>query len=281
MHLEELLQMLYSQIDFNHLGVEIIIVDSGSTDKTLDIATKYKCNILKINKKDFTFGKSLNLGCEAAKGDFLLFISGHCVPVGSDWVKCLIEPLVNKKADYVYSRQLPGPKTKYSERKIFEKYFPLSSKLSLTDYYCNNANSAIRKAVWEKYKFNEEITGLEDMEMAKRIFDDGGVITYTSTAPVFHYHYETFKKVRIRFERESLALRNIMPQVHFSFIDLIRYVCVSIYLDLKSSFGEGVFCENFFEVIKYRSNQYYGTYLGNKAHRNISNQDKEKYFYPS
>ena len=57
--------------------IEIILVDSGSNDKTLSIANKHKIIITHIEKKSFTFGRSLNIGCDIATGDILVFISGH------------------------------------------------------------------------------------------------------------------------------------------------------------------------------------------------------------
>ena len=62
------------------LPVEIVLVDSGSTDGTISIAKHFGCKIILIQKDQFSFGRSLNLGCEASSGLFLVFISGHCVP---------------------------------------------------------------------------------------------------------------------------------------------------------------------------------------------------------
>jgi rhamnosyltransferase len=49
--------------------VEIVVVDSGSTDNTINIAGKYTEKILHIDPKDFTFGRSLNIGITASKGE--------------------------------------------------------------------------------------------------------------------------------------------------------------------------------------------------------------------
>ncbi|MFN6004223.1 MAG: glycosyltransferase family 2 protein, partial [Dolichospermum sp.] len=92
-YLEKLLEEIQNQV-VDDLLYEVIIVDSGSTDKTLEIANKFNSKILNIKKSEFSFGRSLNIGCAAATGDYLIFISGHCVPVNEYWLMSLINPLI-------------------------------------------------------------------------------------------------------------------------------------------------------------------------------------------
>src|SRR5438552_9492978 len=67
--------------------VEIILVDSGSTDATLSIARRYPVRILHIAPQEFSFGRSLNRGCEAAEGELLVFASAHVYPLYKDWLE--------------------------------------------------------------------------------------------------------------------------------------------------------------------------------------------------
>ena len=99
-YLDELLSAIDAQ-EKNGFLCEVIIVDSGSTDKTLEIANKHKAKLTYINKQDFSFGRSLNIGCEFAGGEYLVFISGHCVPSNNNWLINLCEPLIKNKAEYV------------------------------------------------------------------------------------------------------------------------------------------------------------------------------------
>src|SRR3546814_9382361 len=78
-YLGELLEGIASQ-ETQGLDVETVLIDSGSTDDTLAIAEKHGCVITHITREEFSFGRSLNLGCEAAQGEVLILISGHCVP---------------------------------------------------------------------------------------------------------------------------------------------------------------------------------------------------------
>ena len=77
-HLENLLKGIHQQ---NYTDWEIVLVDSGSTDGTLDIANRYDARIFHIPKDEFTFGRSLNIGCHEARGDYLVFASGHVWPI--------------------------------------------------------------------------------------------------------------------------------------------------------------------------------------------------------
>lgn len=279
-HLGELLDSIKHQ-ETQNLDVEVILVDSGSTDKTLDIAQKHGCNIIHITREKFSFGKSLNLGIEGAKGEIIVMISGHCVPTAVTWLQALCQPLIKDEVEYAYGKQQGGAESHYSECCIFSKYYPEQSQIPQNGFYCNNANSAIKRSAWEKYKFDEELTGLEDMALAKLLVSVGKKVGYVAQASVFHYHNETWSGIRTRFERESIALQSIMPQVHIRKRDLMRYIVSSIYFDWRKAWREKVFCRNVVNIVLYRFYQYWGSYIGNHDHRQLSHKLKEEYFYPN
>jgi glycosyltransferase involved in cell wall biosynthesis len=277
-YLGELLDGLKNQA-LDVIDLELIVVDSGSTDRTLNIAADFGAKIVHIRKEDFSFGRSLNVGCMASKGSVLVFVSGHCVPIDSRWINELVKPIFDGSVSYTYGRQEGRDTTKYSETKVFEKYFPVKSYIPQEGYFCNNANAAIDRDVWSEYQFDEELTGLEDMELAKRIYQDGKSIGYVAEAGVYHIHNEKWGQVKNRYEREAIALQNIMPEIHVSFIDFVRYVSVSIFSDLISSKNE-IF-HLFFEIVSFRFLQFWGGFKGNHSHRKLSANMKRKYFYPT
>ncbi|WP_392340460.1 glycosyltransferase [Moritella marina] len=278
-YLDELLQSIENQ-NRNLFNVEIVIVDSGSTDKTLVIAKNYGCRITYIKKEDFTFGRSLNIGCEFADGEFLVFISGHCIPSSPNWLNELCIPLHEGKSEYTYGRQIGRDTTKFSEQCHFNKWFPEYSKIPQNGYFCNNANAAMTKSTWLQFKFDELLTGLEDMHLAKRLVENSGTISYIATAPVYHIHDETWAQVRTRYERESYALKEIMPDVHFLFSDFIRYYLSGVMSDSAIAIREKKFIKNIKDILLFRYNHYLGTYIGNHEVRKLSKEKKLNYFYP-
>ncbi|MEL0243842.1 MAG: glycosyl transferase family 2, partial [Gammaproteobacteria bacterium] len=111
----------------------------------------------------------------------------------------------------------------------------------ISNIFCNNANSAITREAWSKYKFNEELTGLEDMFMAKEIFQNNGTIDYIPSSIVYHIHDETWMQVKTRYEREAIALQKIMPEVTVSLFDALHFLFTGIIGDLKIALRERVF----------------------------------------
>ena len=261
--------------------VEVVIIDSGSTDATLSLAQDFGCKITFIKKDQFTFGRSLNMGSDFANGDILVYISGHCIPTDNAWLMQLIKPIVDGVAGYTYGRQIGRDTTKYAESKIFEKYFPPQSKIPQSDIFCNNANSAIARQVWSKFTFDEQITGLEDMELAKRFSEQGGKIAYVADACVYHIHNENWNQTRRRYEREAIALQRIMPEVQLGIFDIILFIYVSVASDSRAAIADGCFFKEFFGIIKFRLAQFTGSFRGNHDHRELSKKRKENYFYPT
>lgn len=278
-HLQALLEGIESQ-EIPGAEVETIVVDSGSADRTLVIARAYGCRIEQIARETFSFGKSLNQGCARSGGEILVFISGHCVPCDPHWLAELVEPIREGLAQYVYGRQLPGPGTRFSEAQLFARQYPETSQVPQAGIFCNNANAALRRDVWEKFSFSSECSGLEDMQLAKRISSEGHAIGYQASARVFHHHDERWKEVRWRFEREALALQDIMPGVHIGPLDFARYFVSAVWHDLGQARAQARAIRKFGEIVCFRWQQYLGSYRGNHRLRVLSRRNRDQYFYP-
>lgn len=278
-YLAELLDAIACQAD-KVVQHEVVIVDSGSTDDTLLIAENFGCRVTHIAQEEFTFGRSLNQGCEFADGDILVFVSGHCIPVSVDWLDTLCKPLADGVVSYSYGRQQGRDTTKYSEELLFQKFYPVYSKLPQEGFFCNNANAAILRTTWAKFRFNEELTGLEDMHLAKLLVETDHKIGYVADAPVWHIHDESWQRVRIRYEREAYALQHIMPEVHFSLADFLRYFSSGVLADTAVALNDKVLHRKLWEIVLFRFNHYWGTYQGSREMKRLKAERKHNYFYP-
>ena len=218
-HIGRLLKGIMEQ---DHEDVEIIVVDSGSTDDTVKIAKQYPVKLVPIRPQDFSFGYALNVGCEAATGEVLLFASAHVYPVYNDWLSLMLAPFSDEKVALVYGKQRGDHRNKYSEHQIFRKWFPEESNLNQKHPFCNNANCAIRRDLWLIQPYDETLTGLEDLDWAKKIQAKGHHIAYQSEATIIHVHEENWANVFNRYRREAIALRLIQKYETFNFLTFLE-----------------------------------------------------------
>jgi len=163
---------------------------------------------------------------------------------------------------------------------LFKKYFGETDQLPQDGFFVNNANAALAKHIWQDQPFDEEVTGLEDMDLAKRLVAQGERIGYVANAGVYHLHDETWRQVKWRYEREAIALQRIMPEVQVHAVDAIRYATSGMFLDMGAALQEGRFHKEAIDIMRFRTMQYFGAFRGNHEHRKLSRQQKEHYFYP-
>ena len=276
-HLGQLLYGITQQIVTDP---EIIIVDSGSTDNTLAIAERYPVKIVHIRPEDFTFGRSLNTGIAAAAGEIIVITSAHCYPIYPDWLEQLIQPFTNPHIALTYGRQSEGETNHYSEGQFFRKYFPETSVPTQAHPYAHNANAAIRKTLWEQHPYNEALTGLEDLAWSSWAVEEGYDIAYIAEAEIIHQHEETWKQVHNRYKREAIALKQILPESHFSLGDFLRAWVRESLSDLNHARHEGVLRDHWFDILRFRLRQYWGTYQGYHYAGQITPQLHRTFYYP-
>ena len=119
---EHIGRLLYGISQQTYPKPEVILVDSGSTDKTLEIASHFPVKIVQIKPKEFTFGRSLNYGVAAAAGEFIVNISAHCYPTYPDWLDQLTQPFKDPSIGLSYGRQIGGSSNHYSEHQFFSNF---------------------------------------------------------------------------------------------------------------------------------------------------------------
>jgi cellulose synthase/poly-beta-1,6-N-acetylglucosamine synthase-like glycosyltransferase len=191
-----------------------------------------------------------------------------------------VAPIREGSATYTYGGQIGGEFSKFGEKQVFSKYYPSDPDLAQNGFFCNNANAALLRSAWQDYQFDEDLTGLEDMDLAKRLMADKHRILYVPESIVYHLHDESWGQIKTRYEREAVALHCIMPEVNFYFSDFLRYLTSSIVMDLRAALGQREVLTRIFEIFMFRLMQYWGTYRGNHVRRELSRVMKEHYFYP-
>lgn len=276
-HIGRLLEGLLRQ---SLSDVEIVVVDSGSTDATLAIASRYPTRRISIPKQQFSFGRSLNLGCSIASGEIIVAVSAHCYPVYPDWLERLLEPFADAKVAMAYGKQRGNGLNKFSERQIYRQWFGEESNFDQHHPFANNANSAFRREVWQTLPFDETLTGLEDLDWAHKVMRNGYRVAYVAEAGVIHVHQETWRQTYNRYRREAIAMRQILPQERFSLIDLVRLSSAGIVDDLRAARHEGRLRRELSNILLFRLSQYFGTYHGYRQRDMISRSLRETFYYP-
>lgn len=259
---------------------EIIVVDSGSTDATLSIASAFPVEVLHIPQEDFSFGRACNLGVEATESDVAIFISAHCYPLYDSWLERLVAPFASDDVALTYGRQCGPPNVRYSEERLFARWFPAESVKRQRHPFCNNANAAIRRSVWEDLRYDEYLTGLEDLDWARRAIDRGHVLSYVAEAAVVHVHEERFAQVVNRYRREAIAHKQIYDEQRMSAFDAARLAVANIASDYAAAKRDGGLRRHVLDIPKFRTAQFYGTYQGFAQQGPVTALLKRRFFYP-
>jgi rhamnosyltransferase len=259
--------------------VEVILVDSGSTDTTVAVAESFGARIVLIPSAEFTFGRSLNLGVREATREFVVIASAHVYPIYPDWLETLLRPFQDKKVVLTYGKQRGPAFAKFSEQQIFHQWYPDGSKPRQETAFCNNANAAIRKKIWKENPYDETLTGLEDLAWAKWAKQQGYAITYVAEAEIIHVHNETPNGVFNRYRREAMAFKQIHPEAHFNLYDFVRLTITNIVSDLWHAARERVLWKNLASIFWFRFMQFYGTRTGYRASGLVTPQLRETFYY--
>jgi glycosyltransferase involved in cell wall biosynthesis len=261
-------------------NVEIILVDSGSTDSTVSIAKQYPVKVVNIHPEEFTFGRSLNLGITNARGEYIVIASAHVYPVYPDWLEKLLAPFEDPKVAVTYGKQRGNTTTKFSEQQFFKQWFPGESRLRQMHPFCNNANAAIRRDLWESNPYDETISGLEDLAWAKWAMGQGYIVSYVAPAEVIHVHNETPKQVLNRFRREAMAFKHLFPQESFRFHTFLRLYLTNVITDMWQALRERKLWKNWGSIMVFRWMQFWGTYLGYRHAGPLTEQLRWLFYYP-
>lgn len=260
---------------------EVIVVDSGSSDNTVAIAETFGVKVVSLDPELFSFGHALNVGIAEAKSDVAVFASAHVYPIYDTWLERLVAPFDDVNVALSYGRQQTPPNGRFSEQRLLAQWFPTQSARRQRHPFCNNANAAIRRAVWERRPYDEQLTGLEDLDWAKYAMEAGYSIAYVAEAPVVHVHDEAFREVFNRYRREAIAHKDIYSDQHMGFGTAMRLGIINIVGDYWEAFRTGRLEASLFDIVAFRVAQFLGTYRGFSQSGPVTDVLRRRFYYPS
>ncbi len=260
--------------------VQIILVDSGSQDATVSIASRFPVEVVHIHPQEFTFGRSLNLGVAQARSDLVVMASAHVYPVYPDWLERLLEPFDDPQVAVSYGKQRGAQSSKYSEHQIFCTWFPDQSLAHQPTPFCNNANAAIRRGLWQKHPYDELLPGLEDLGWARWAQEQGQAIAYVAEAEIIHVHNETWQGILNRYRREGMAFKQIYPQERFGLNDFLRLWWTNVRTDWRAAGQEKALGREWLNIARFRLMQFWGTYKGYQQSGPLTWKLKQTFYYP-
>ena len=197
------LEAIRSQTDIES---EIIVVDSGSTDSTVELARRFGANVFEVPPESFDHGRTRNLGLSQASGEFCILLSQDAVPVGETWLSTLLEPFSDDRVAGVSACMVPredadpmGRWETESHRELmgnfvqnyrvqpWDCFSSLTREERLRVTCFNNVCSVLRRGIWEELPFRPG-SFAEDMDWAVRALAAGHGIAYNPRAQVVHSH---------------------------------------------------------------------------------------------
>ncbi len=214
---ERVLGAIYKQrVEF---PFEVVIVDSESTPADMQLMQQFPVRLHPISKADFGHGRTRNLLSSLASGQMLLYLSQDARPASNQWMQTLVEPLLQPNVAGAYARQIPRPDadpfirfflaTTYDDRPARRR---LNSRtaLHIDDIFFSNVSSAIRRDVWQRIPFRDDIIMSEDQYWAYDALCAGYEVVYQPSAMVYHSHNYSLPALFRRNWQSGASLRGLI-----------------------------------------------------------------------
>lgn len=260
-NLEVLFKILESQ---KNKSFEVILIDSGSTDGTLEFIDNYKFKfpfiLTKINQSEFSFGRSLNRAIKLSTyKEVICCISAHCFPQDNEFLTKLMAHFIYSNTGLVYGKQIPDERSPLSEANHLGSWFK-DGYLNEPNIFCNNGCSAFKYEVWNMIKFDESASGCEDLIFSHELYRKNLKVIYEPNAVVSHYHNENFKNIFNRYKREAMIVKSFL-MFNYGLMDLIKCTLREVLSDLSFRKNVNYKRRNLLSILGYRISKNLGQYL--------------------
>jgi rhamnosyltransferase len=198
--LQQVLPPLVKAIDPSRIW----IIDSDSTDKTVELCKQYCVNVYPLERKKFNHGGTRNLGRSLAQAEILLYMTQDAIPANPDFLRQLTKPFTDAEVAIAYGRQLPhagaGPLEAFPRLFNYRDTSFVKSRadiphLGIKTFFCSDSFCAYRASAWDAVGgFPERTLTWEDQHIAARLIAKGYKVAYAADAQVYHSHSYTLKE---------------------------------------------------------------------------------------
>ncbi|WP_456069912.1 glycosyltransferase family 2 protein [Haemophilus paraphrohaemolyticus] len=189
-------------------GYELIIIDSSSKDRTVEIAQEYTDKIIIISSSEFDHGGTRAKAAEIATGDVLVYFTQDALPYNEHCLENILSVFKDDNVAAAYGRQLSYPDTNLFGKHLRLFNYPdkteFRSKKNITKYgiktaQLSNSFSGYRKSyLLEQDNFKDGLILGEDVYIGAKFILAGYTLAYVGEAKVYHSHsytvWEEFKR---------------------------------------------------------------------------------------
>jgi GT2 family glycosyltransferase len=195
---------------------QVVVVDNESSDGSRELALARGADVLDIPRGEFTYGRALNVGIAAARGELVLVLSAHALPLTRHFMTDVRAPFAQPSV--AATRCLHVGKTR--ELRAWMEARELTGADSIDAVIARGplaSGCVIRRSVWEELPFDETVEAVEDKFWALRALERGHVIR-NSEAMYYYLRAKSRREEIAQSTREAVALyrhSRIAPRANF------------------------------------------------------------------